>query len=240
MTWTWGGPLTATHRARLLERGADPEALTAPVREVLGPLPEGWHEAGNALYQLPDEPLPLELVETMTALPLEDVLVVIGSRMHLFRSLLIGGNAATVFIGPQTQLSAGEIYCGGSSAVILNGQLTATRCAIIDARNGGSIVTQPDQLWAANVYVATDDMHRLTDVATGVRRNPYGATIRLGRHLWLGRDAIVTGHVDIGEDCVVGARSMVRNQKVADGVAVAGTPAREIATGITWDSDDQP
>jgi acetyltransferase-like isoleucine patch superfamily enzyme len=83
-------------------------------------------------------------------------------------------------------------------------------------------------------------MHRLEDVETGERINPYGATIRLGRHVWLGREAIVTGHVEIGEGAVVGSRSMVRGQKVPPHTAVAGTPARVIREGVTWRGEDTP
>ncbi len=97
-----------------------------------------------------------------------------------------------------------------------------------------------DQLWATNAYIATDDMHRLEDLATGARINPFGARIRLGRHVWVGRDATVTGHVDIGEGSVVGMQSMVRGQKIPPNTAVGGVPARVLREGITWSKDDAP
>ena len=56
--------------------------------------------------------------------------------------------------------------------------------------------------------------------------------------MWLGREAIVTGHVEIGDCAVVGLRSLVRGQKVPANTAVAGTPARVIREGITWDGED--
>ncbi len=86
-------------------------------------------------------------------------------------SLLIGGDDALVFLGPDSAFTCSSIYCGSGSSIVLVGGVTATRCAIIDARNGGSIFAEPGQLWASDVYVATDDMHRLTDVATGMRLN---------------------------------------------------------------------
>lgn len=239
--WTRGQTLTAAHRERLVAAGADPEVLgVLDLRAVLDPLPAWWHEGGNALYLSDDAVLSPALVARLALYPFSGAVLVVAADLTNVVSLLVGGDDAIVFLGPRTELTAGDLYCGARSAVILDGDVVATRCATIDARNGGSIVARRDQLWAANVYLATDDMHRLEDVATGQRLNPYGATIRLGRHVWLGRDAIVTGHVEIGDGAVVGARSMVRGQKVPELTVVAGTPARVIREGVTWQEEDAP
>jgi len=136
--------------------------------------------------------------------------------------------------------TAGEIYCGGGSAIVLHGPLVATRCAVVDARNGGTVVAGPDQLWAANAYVATDDMHRLADRRTGERLNPFGAHVRLGAHVWLCRDAVVTGHAEVGDGAVVAMRSVVRGQKVPPHTVVAGVPARVVREDDDWSHDDRP
>lgn len=241
MPWTRGGPLADDHRRRLIAAGLAADALTGlAYREVLGPLPDWWHEAGNALYLRDGFDLPVRLVELMTTYPFRDALVVVGTGLEALTCLLLGGDGATVYVGPDSHLSAGEIYCGAGSAVILTSRMIATSRAQIDARNGGSVVADDDQLWAANVYVATDDMHRLEDGATGRRLNPFGAHIHLGHHVWLGRDVIVTGHVEIGDGAVVGMRSLVRGQKVAPGTAVAGTPARIIREDVVWRGEDTP
>lgn len=242
MPWTRAAELTEEHRARLIAVGVDPDVLAATsLRLVAGPLPEWWHEQGNALYLGDDvdaADLPRALIETMAYYPFSDVLLVAASPCNNVVSLLLGGDGATVFLGPRSAFTGSEIYCGAQSSVVLTADVTATRCAIVDARNGGSIIAEPGQLWAANVYVATDDMHRLEDVDTGARINPYGARIRLGRHVWLGRDAIVTGHCEIGDGAVVGARAMVRGQKVPPQTAVAGCPARVVREGVTWRAED--
>jgi acetyltransferase-like isoleucine patch superfamily enzyme len=244
MPWTRAAALRDEHRARLLAVGVDPDVLASTtLRLVTAPLPEWWHEQGNALYLDDDvDPadLPRELVDTMAFYPFSGALLVVASPCNNMASLLLGGDGATVFLGPRSAFTATEIYCGADSAIVLNAEVVATRCAIVDARNGGSIVTEPDQLWAANVYIATDDMHRLEDLESGARLNPYGARIRLGRHIWLGRDAIVTGHCDIGAGAVVGTRAMVRGQKVPPNTAVGGCPARVIREGVTWRGEDTP
>lgn len=241
MTWTRGAALSSAHRERLIAAGTLPEVLDGlALREVTAPLPEWWSAYGNALYLADRMSIPHAMVEVLTTYPFRDALIVCATGMQYFSSVLVGGDDATIFVGPDTFMTAADLYCGAGSALILNSHVVATGKAIVDARNGGSVVAQPDQLWAAGAYIATDDMHRLEDLETGVRLNPYGATIRLGRHVWLGRDAILSGHVEIGEGAVVGTRSLVRNQKVAAHTAVAGTPAQVIREGVTWRGEDTP
>lgn len=233
-----GPPLTAAHRERLLVAGLTAEVLDGlALREVGDQLPERFAAQGNAFYLADGLAMPPRIPGRLMTYPFSNALIVLASRLDSL-SVLVGGDGATVFVGPDSELTAGEIYCGGGSSVILHGRVVATGEAQLDARNGGSIVAELDQLWAARVYIATDDMHSLVDLETGVRFNPYGGQIRIGRHVWLGREAILTGHVEIGESAVVGLRSLVRGQKIPANTAVAGTPARVIREGITWLGDD--
>jgi acetyltransferase-like isoleucine patch superfamily enzyme len=233
--------LTPAHRDRLRASGVDASALDGQTWSLLTEgLPGWWHDLGNALYLADRAWLPEHVIASLGMFPVRDVLVVVGAPMEWLSSLLVGGDTATVFLGRDVVLTAGELYCGAGSQIVLHGPVVGTRSAIVDARNGGSIVAAPDQLWAANVYLATDDMHRLENLAKGERINPYGAAIRLGRHVWLGRDAVVTGHAEIGDGAVIGMRSLVRGQKVPPHTVAAGTPARIVREGVTWSHDDVP
>ena len=232
--------MDAEHRQRLLAAEVDVEALDAlDLVRADGDWDPWWNEHGNVLYAVRGADLPDGALQRMVGYPFSRALIVLGSPLDHLVSLLVGDDA-TVFIGADCVLTAGEIYCGPRSQVVLHGPLTATRCAVVDARNGGSIVVGPDGLWAADVYVATDDMHRLADRTTGQRLNPFGAHIRIGRHVWLCKDAVVTGHVDIGDGAVVGLRSVVRMQKVPAHTAVAGVPARVVREDVEWDEQDRP
>lgn len=233
--------LLAEHRVRLRAAGVDAAALDATTYElVTDALPQWWHACGNALYLGKGAKLPAKVWQTLVMFPVRDVLIVIGSDLDWLTSLLVGGDEAIVFVGRGCAITAGELYCGADSRIVLQGKVLGTRSAVVDARNGGSVIADFDQLWAANVYIATDDMHRLEDAATGERINPFGAHIRLGRHVWLCRDAVLTGHVEIGEGSVVGMRSMVRGQKIPGNTVAAGSPARVVREGVTWSPDDAP
>lgn len=242
MAWTTIGGMGDAHRQRLLAAGVDSATLAElRLHEVSSPsLGTWWKPRGNALYLATGvEPPRDELVARMVGLELSDALVVLASPTTNLISLLIG-DEATVFVGDRCELTAGEIFCGTGSSIVLCGDLTATRCASVDARNGGSVVAARGQLWASGVYIATDDMHRLADAETGARLNPFGAHIRIGEHVWLCRDAAVTGHVEIGDGAVVGQRSLVRGQKVPARSLVVGVPARVVRDGVTWSVDDTP
>jgi hypothetical protein len=233
--------LSPAHRERLRSSGVEADALDDASWTVLTEgLPDWWHELGNALYLADRAWLPEHVVASLGIFPVRDVLIVVGAPMEWLSSLLVGGDSATVFLGRDVVLTAGELYCGARSRIVLHGPVVGTRSAIVDARNGGSIVAGPDQLWAADVYIATDDMHRLEDSETGERLNPFGADIRIGPHVWLGREAVVTGHAEIGAGAVIGMRSLVRGQKVPPRTVAAGSPARIVREGVSWSHDDVP
>ena len=235
------GALTAAHHDRLRATGVDATAIDALSWSlVTDGLPDWWSDCGNALYLADHAFLPPHVVAGLGVFPVRDVLVVVGAHMEWLTSMHVGGDGATVFLGRSCVLTAGEIYCGGGSSIVLHGPVVGTRGAILDARNGGSIVAGPDQLWAADVYLATDDMHRLEDSTTGERLNPFGAHIRLGSHVWLGRDVVVTGHAEIGDGSVIGMRSLVRGQKIPPRTVAVGSPARIVRDGATWSHDDVP
>jgi acetyltransferase-like isoleucine patch superfamily enzyme len=235
------GSLTAAQRDRLRAAGVDAPALDESSWSlVTDGLPDWWSDCGNALHLADGAFLPPHVVAGLGVFPVRDVLVVVGAHMEWLTSMHVGGDAATVFLGRSCVLTAGEIYCGGGSSIVLHGPVVGTRGAILDARNGGTIVAGPDQLWAADVYLATDDMHRLEDSTTGERLNPYGAHIRLGAHVWLGRDVVVTGHAEIGDGAVVGMRTLVRGQKIPPCTVAVGSPARIVRDGATWSHDDVP
>ncbi|MET0766233.1 MAG: hypothetical protein ABWY50_01175 [Aeromicrobium sp.] len=233
--------MTTAHHDRLRAAGVEASSLDrATWTLVTDAMPDWWHEGGNALYLGDRAWLPDHVMASLALIPVRDVLIVVGGPMEWLSSLLVGGDSATVFLDRSCVLTAGELYCGADSRIVLHGPLVATRSAVVDARNGGSIVAEPDQLWAAGVYLATDDMHRLEDRRTGERINPFGAHIRFGRHVWLGRDVVVTGHVEIGEGSVVGMRSLVRGQKVPPFTVSVGTPARVVREDATWSHADVP
>lgn len=58
--------------------------------------------------------------------------------------------------------------------------------------------------------------------------------LRVGNHVWLGANTTLLPNTEIGDGCVVGAGSVVKN-KFDKNVIIAGNPARIIKTDYSWE-----
>lgn len=228
--------------ARLVEVGLSrKEVLDLHLTEAAVDLPVDWRSRGNRLYVARGvEVAPRMVVDNSTLLNVEGFLIVLGSPVDNLAALLVDGRDGIIYIGPECWLPNAQIHCGDGSSVVLRRLVTCTWSGSIDARNGGSVFADADQLWSSDVYVSTDDMHALLNADTGVRLNPRGAQIVLGEHVWLGYQSVVNGNCSIGAHSILALRSVARNSSYPRGVVLAGTPARIVRENVTWSRDDAP
>ena len=73
------------------------------------------------------------------------------------------------------------------------------------------------------VQLLTADHPR--DPALRKQRLENGKPVRIGRNVWIGGGAIVLPGVNVGDDAIIGAGSVV-TRDVPSGATVAGSPAR--------------
>lgn len=167
----------------------------------------------------------------------------------------ISGNNNQVLIGDFSRLTDVEIYISGNDNVVQVGAwctLVKTVFCLEDSGNritvgegsrllgaaelaaieGTTIQIGKDCLFSGEIFFRTGDSHSLLD-ASGKRINR-SRDIQVADHVWIGRRAAVLKGTRIGQDCVVGACAVVTGDHSAPGCVLAGSPAKAVRNGISW------
>ncbi|WP_411732056.1 DapH/DapD/GlmU-related protein [Paeniglutamicibacter sp.] len=87
----------------------------------------------------------------------------------------------------------------------------------------GGVVIGDDTLIGHNVVIATLNH----DLAPSRRADMHPAPVAIGRNVWIGSNATILPGVNIGDDAVVAAASVV-TKDVPAGAVVVGSPARVV------------
>lgn len=91
-------------------------------------------------------------------------------------------------------------------------------------------------MFSYDITVRTTDAHSILDYTTRERIN-YGSSISIGDHVWVGASALISKGVCIPNDCIIGARSFVNRTITEEHTIIAGSPAKIVRTGVTWDRE---
>jgi acetyltransferase-like isoleucine patch superfamily enzyme len=202
-----------------------------------GRLPDWWEANDNAAYvdkSLP--PFDLDLRHPPNH-PTPKGCLIICRSVNPVR-LALWGEGSFIHIGRKNYLPKVTFACG-EAAIFCGDNIQATCELEVNARNGGLVFFEEDDLIATRVQCHTDDMHSICDFKTGKRINKYGGRIMIGKHVWLGLEALLLGDTVLGNNSIVGARSVVKDTLPSNCV-IACIPARVVRTGITWDPKDLP
>ena len=150
-------------------------------------------------------------------------------------SICFYGNNCTLRIG-QNAVIYNNDFCfedEGGEIVIGDNTTTESGCKFASCE-GKRIVIGDDCMLSHDVDVRNTDSHSILN-DRGERINA-SADILIGDHVWIGiRSTLLKGSV-IPSQCVVAAQSMVTSSLNAnEHTIIAGSPARVIKTGVSWD-----
>lgn len=126
---------------------------------------------------------------------------------------VIRGSSCTICIGKNSTIgSNGEFVCMGIDNSLTIGE--------------GCMIADSVDIWAT-------DSHPLMDKKSGTILNS-SVPVIVGNHVWIGKWASVLKGVRIGDDSVVGMKSIVTHD-MEPSCIYAGIPAKKIKETITWD-----
>lgn len=119
------------------------------------------------------------------------------------------GNGNTVHIGAGSSFGGGEIICGGNGITITVGK--------------NCVFAEGVDIWSTDTHSVTHD-GQLVNVPK---------SIRIGDHVWTGKDVAILKGVTIGDGAVIGMRSLVTHD-LGENTLSLGSPAKTIRENIDW------
>ena len=87
-----------------------------------------------------------------------------------------------------------------------------------------------------DIEIRNTDSHKIYDKNTNKRINE-GNRINIGNHVWLGMRAIILKGVNIGDNSIVAAGSIVTKDVKANTI-ISGNPAKQIKENIYWTREE--
>lgn len=89
-------------------------------------------------------------------------------------------------------------------------------------------------MFSRGILIRTSDAHSLYHNEKKELLNP-DSDIEIGNHVWVGQDVTILKNTKIGNNCVIGAGSLVNKNFIENNVVIAGNPAKIVKYDINWD-----
>jgi len=147
---------------------------------------------------------------------------------------------AKISLGKQCLITrSGTIIAEANATIDIGQQCTFRPEPFLVAHKDTSITFGKDCMSAAKLHVRSNDGHSIFDLEAGRKMNAaedQPRTVRLGNHVWVGYDCMLSAGTDVGDNAIVGSKSLVRNT-FPNNTIVAGNPAKVIRSNIDWARD---
>jgi acetyltransferase-like isoleucine patch superfamily enzyme len=156
----------------------------------------------------------------------------IGKGAKVNGSIEFLGNNNKVIIGESCHLR-GSIIVKGEGQTVSFGDHSTTVGVYILCQEECDITIGKWCMFSREIEIRTTDAHSVIDRTTRRRLNK-AQSIVIGDHVWVGVGAIINKGAVVPSDSIVGAMSFVNGKFDEEGVVLAGSPAKIVKRGITW------
>lgn len=149
-----------------------------------------------------------------------------NSKSLLFLSK---NNKGEIYFKEKAKFSNGiTLYVNGGKIEFGNDFSCNKNCFI---SSDNKIIFGDDVLIGWNVTIRDSDGHKILYKNKKERENK----VIFGNHVWICSCVDVLKNTNIGDDCVIGYKSLVTNLEVENNKLVAGMPAKIIKENINWE-----
>lgn len=149
--------------------------------------------------------------------------------------LSLHGEFQRVILATEKNLSINARMFGHSTLVV-GQRVSCAGARIVSDR--GKILIGAGCLLSDDLLFQAGDQHGIFDLETGEYLNLDVKALTIGRHVWLGRKAVICGRASIGDGSIIATASVVSGDIPAF-CAAAGNPAKVIKSGVSWSNQSR-
>lgn len=147
--------------------------------------------------------------------------------------ITISGNNNLVHIGERCSLANAELHMENSDNIFRLGRHSSIHGkTYFDVIESTKILIGEDCMFSSDIHFQTGDSHSIISL-DGSRINE-SKDIIIGNHCWIGTKVICLKGTEVGNNCVIGAGSMVLGKHLASNCILGGSPARILKQNINW------
>lgn len=156
-----------------------------------------------------------------------------GSRLSNVK-IYINGDNHKLHFGKNCYMKRGVIWFEDNDCLIeIGDETTIMEAGISVVEPNGKIVIGQDCMLSFGIDIRNSDSHSIIDIETQKRINP-AKDVHIGNHVWIGHQVQILKGTSLENNSIVGSRSVV-TKAFQKNCAIAGTPAKVVKTGVTWD-----
>jgi len=151
----------------------------------------------------------------------EPVSIILGENSKLvIDGDFVIGNGTRIFVDPGASL-----YIGGKKHESASG---ITERSLIMVRK--KVHIGADCIIAWNTFISDCDWH-------SVYGRDVQADVTIGEHVWIACNVSILKGSNIGNNCIIGAHSIISKRSIPDNTLAAGNPIEIRANNIVWNRD---
>ena len=177
--------------------------------------------------------VPLIRKTNVTVNGINNTIIIKDSSKLTNCKIYIYGNNNNIIINEKVCLNHADLWIENDDNEISIGQNTSiqgfTQLAAIE---GTTITIGNDCMFSSDIQFRTGDSHSIIDLS-GKRFN-ISKNISIGNHVWIGTKVICLKGINIADNCIVGAGSLVTKKFSEENVILAGNPAHIIKRKADW------
>ncbi|EHK60273.1 acyltransferase, partial [Halomonas sp. GFAJ-1] len=164
--------------------------------------------------------------------------IIVGSGSKVDCEVTMAGDFNKLYIDEGCKVK-GRIIIRGNRQKVRVFRNTTFQNVYILCQEGCDVLIGRNCMFSRDIEIRTTDAHSVVDVQTRERVNK-PASVKIGNHVWVGVGSLISKGSQIPNDSIVGAYSFVNKKFTEENVLIAGTPAKIVRHGVTWNRGRKP